>query len=125
MSDVLEGQLIGADDRVNLSRWVPPQSGILPHLRIGKRWFNLFWLVPVGGGSANRWYCDQPGATANPRRGAVRFALSRHTRHRSGGQLRVSLVAAMAALFKSVLHDVHHPRRPLGSSRPPSPVLEA
>jgi len=46
--DVLEDQLTSADDRVHLSHWLPPQSGISPHLRIGKRWFNVLWLIPVG-----------------------------------------------------------------------------
>jgi len=48
MPDVPEDQLTSADGRVHLSRWAPPQSGIAPHLRVGKRWFNILWLIPVG-----------------------------------------------------------------------------
>jgi hypothetical protein len=26
----------------------PPQAGVVPHLRIGNRWFNTVWLIPLG-----------------------------------------------------------------------------
>ncbi len=48
-ADVLEGQLSAADDRIRLSHWLPPQYGVIPHFRLGKRWFNVFWLIPIGG----------------------------------------------------------------------------
>jgi len=48
--DVLEGQLTRAEDHVRPDHWVvPPQSGTMPHLRFGKRWLNVFWLIPLGG----------------------------------------------------------------------------
>ncbi|MGO9449714.1 MAG: molybdopterin-dependent oxidoreductase [Candidatus Binataceae bacterium] len=47
-ADLLETQLSRADDRVRLSRWTPPQSGTLPHVRVGKRWFNMFWAILLG-----------------------------------------------------------------------------
>ena len=47
-NDVLESDLSHADDRVRLSHWTPPQSGVIPHVRIGKRWFNVFWAIPLG-----------------------------------------------------------------------------
>ncbi len=47
-SQVLESRLSHADDRVRLSRWLPPREGIIPHIRIGRRWFNVFWLIPLG-----------------------------------------------------------------------------
>lgn len=46
--DPLEAQLTHADDRVNLSHWLPPQWGVTPRVRIGGRWFNLLWLIPLG-----------------------------------------------------------------------------
>lgn len=48
-SDPLEAALAPADDRLRLDRWIPPRSGTLPHVRIGGRWFGVFWLIPLGG----------------------------------------------------------------------------
>lgn len=45
--DKLASELTPADDRVRLSHWLPPRAGILPHIRIGRRWFNTLWLLPV------------------------------------------------------------------------------
>jgi methionine sulfoxide reductase catalytic subunit len=41
--------LNSADDRIVLSTWTPPREGIVPHIRLGKRWFNVLWVVPLGG----------------------------------------------------------------------------
>jgi methionine sulfoxide reductase catalytic subunit len=46
--DVLKGELSHADDRVHLDLVGPPQVAVAPHLRIGKRWFNTVWLIPLG-----------------------------------------------------------------------------
>lgn len=46
--DPLEAKLSQADDRVRLSNWLPPRFGVIPHLRVGSRWFNVFWLIPIG-----------------------------------------------------------------------------
>jgi methionine sulfoxide reductase catalytic subunit len=43
-----ETKLTHADDRIVLSDWLPPQWGSTPHIRFGKRWFNIFWLLPLG-----------------------------------------------------------------------------
>src|SRR5579884_1505481 len=48
LNDPLEAQLTHADDRVRLSHWLPPQWGVTPRVRIGRRWFNLLWLIPFG-----------------------------------------------------------------------------
>jgi len=40
--------LNSADDRVRLSHWLPPQSGTMPKIRIGQRWINVLWLLPIG-----------------------------------------------------------------------------
>ncbi|HJU11412.1 MAG TPA: molybdopterin-dependent oxidoreductase [Candidatus Binataceae bacterium] len=48
LSEPLEAELSHADDRVRLNHWIPQQWGVVPHLRIGKRWFNLLWLIPIG-----------------------------------------------------------------------------
>lgn len=45
--DVLAEALSPADDRIRLSHWLPPRQGILPHIRIGKRWINTLWALPI------------------------------------------------------------------------------
>src|SRR5262252_7002588 len=42
-----EATLTHADDRIRLSDWLPPQWGGIPHIRLGKRWFNVLWLLPL------------------------------------------------------------------------------
>ncbi|MGH7916395.1 MAG: molybdopterin-dependent oxidoreductase [Candidatus Binataceae bacterium] len=44
----LEEQLTHADDRVLLTHWVPQHWGVMPRVRLGKRWFNLAWFIPIG-----------------------------------------------------------------------------
>ena len=44
----LEGALTGADDRLLLSHWMPPQAGIVPRIRIGQRWVSTLWGLPIG-----------------------------------------------------------------------------
>ncbi|MBF6571518.1 MAG: molybdopterin-dependent oxidoreductase [Candidatus Binataceae bacterium] len=46
--DFLEAQLTHADDRVRLSKWLPPQWGEMPRVRIGGCWYNILWLIPLG-----------------------------------------------------------------------------
>ncbi|MGX4805498.1 hypothetical protein [Bradyrhizobium guangdongense] len=40
--------LSSADDRIVLADWIPPREGIVPHIRIGSRWVNLLWAIPIG-----------------------------------------------------------------------------
>src|SRR6478609_659179 len=40
--------LSSADDRIVLSKWTPPREGIVPHIRLGNRWFNVLWVIPLG-----------------------------------------------------------------------------
>jgi hypothetical protein len=40
--------LSSADDHVQREPGGPSQAGVVPHLRIGNRWFNTVWLVPLG-----------------------------------------------------------------------------
>ena len=39
--------LTAADDRVRLNEWLPPQSGVIPRLRIGNQWINILWVLPL------------------------------------------------------------------------------
>jgi methionine sulfoxide reductase catalytic subunit len=45
--DPLAARLSAADDRLRLSHWLPPQSGVMPRIRIGQRWINVLWALPV------------------------------------------------------------------------------
>jgi hypothetical protein len=40
--------LSDAHDRIRLNHWMPPQQGIFPRIRIGPRWFNTLWTLPIG-----------------------------------------------------------------------------
>ena len=47
-TDVLEVELSSADDRLNLSKWLPPQWGEIPRVRFWKRWYSVLWIIPFG-----------------------------------------------------------------------------
>ena len=40
--------LSAADDRITVSNWLPPQEGIVPRIRIGRRWISTLWAIPIG-----------------------------------------------------------------------------
>jgi DMSO/TMAO reductase YedYZ molybdopterin-dependent catalytic subunit/thiosulfate reductase cytochrome b subunit len=44
----LRAKLSEADDRIRLDRWMSAQYGIAPHIRIGRRWINTLWALPIG-----------------------------------------------------------------------------
>lgn len=44
----LEKDVKSGHDHVIPSQWTPPRNGTVPHIRVGKYWFNVFWLVPIG-----------------------------------------------------------------------------
>ena len=46
--DPIAASLTPADDRLILSHWLPPQEGIVPRVRIGRRWVNVLWALPIG-----------------------------------------------------------------------------
>lgn len=41
-------ELSGAADRIVPSKWLPPRSGIIPHVRILFWWINVLWAIPIG-----------------------------------------------------------------------------
>ena len=43
----LRAKLSDADDRIRLNHWMPPQQGIAPRIRIGRRWINTLWGLPI------------------------------------------------------------------------------
>ncbi|MDX3757875.1 molybdopterin-dependent oxidoreductase [Streptomyces sp. AK02-04a] len=43
--------LTRGDDVVDVATWagsIPASSGVAPRVRLGSRWFNLLWLLPIG-----------------------------------------------------------------------------
>jgi len=44
----LSAALTDADDSLRLEHWLAPQPGIVPRLRIGRRWVNTLWALPIG-----------------------------------------------------------------------------
>jgi len=46
--DPIEAKLSPADDRVLLNAWLPPRAGVVPKIRIGRRWVNVLWVLPIG-----------------------------------------------------------------------------
>ena len=47
-SEPLEAALTSADESLRLNHWLPPQNGIVPRIRIGQRWVNMLWALPIG-----------------------------------------------------------------------------
>src|SRR4029079_12296748 len=45
--DPIEASLTSADDRVRLNHWLPPQTGVVSRIRIGRRWVNFLWALPI------------------------------------------------------------------------------
>lgn len=43
----LKIKLSDAADSVRLDKWMPPRTGIVPHIRIGRRWINILWAMPL------------------------------------------------------------------------------
>src|SRR5262245_11797562 len=49
--DPLEAGLSAAEDRVVVAEWsrrIPPIRARIPQVRIGKRWYSIAWLLPIG-----------------------------------------------------------------------------
>ena len=47
-TEPLRASLSCADDRLRLNHWMAPQQGIAPRIRIGRRWINTLWGLPIG-----------------------------------------------------------------------------
>jgi sulfoxide reductase catalytic subunit YedY len=47
-TEPLRAALSDADDHVRLNHWLPPQQGIAPRIRIGRRWISTLWAIPIG-----------------------------------------------------------------------------
>ena len=47
MPEPLDAALTGADARLRLNHWLPPQNGIAPRICIGRRWVTVLWALPI------------------------------------------------------------------------------
>ncbi|MBV6402252.1 MAG: Sulfoxide reductase catalytic subunit YedY [Anaerolineales bacterium] len=47
LKSAIESNLSGAEDSVRLGHWMPYHAGIVPQVRIGKRWFSVLWAIPI------------------------------------------------------------------------------
>jgi len=47
VSEPLRAKLSAADDRIRLSHWLPPQTGIVPMIRLRTRWYSVLWALPI------------------------------------------------------------------------------
>ncbi|HJS18480.1 MAG TPA: molybdopterin-dependent oxidoreductase [Anaerolineales bacterium] len=43
----LQANLSDAADSLRLEHWMPPRAGTVPHIRIGGRWINILWALPI------------------------------------------------------------------------------
>ena len=119
----LRAKLSDADDRIRLNHWMPPQQGIAPRIRIGRRWINTLWGLPI---AAAALLClialaqslrEIPGVEAFIRQhpGIAQAAPS--------VDFGIPVVAAASALPEHVLHAVHHAGRPANPGRPSTALL--
>ncbi len=46
--DPLANTLSDAADAIHAEHWTPPRNGIIPRVRVGKRWINVLWTLPLG-----------------------------------------------------------------------------
>jgi hypothetical protein len=53
--DPIASTLSAADDRIVLSHWLPPHQGIVPLIRISRRWISILWAIPIGGRRSFSW----------------------------------------------------------------------
>ena len=97
--------------------------GVAPRVRVGRRWFNLLWLLPIG-----FVVLLVAVAVAKGLRGAsVQRFIAPVPRHPRSARRRTtgSLLGAVAALLQPVLHDLHHPLGRADPVRSPAAVLDA
>src|ERR1700730_2819 len=98
-TEPLRASLSDADDRLRLNHWMAPQQGIAPRIRIGRRWVNTLWGLPIGAAALL---------------GLIASAQS---------LLELPLVAAAPALPEHVVHAVHHAGRAANPGRSPTALL--
>ena len=119
----LRAKLSDADDRIRLNHWMPPQQGIFPRIRIGSRWINTLWALPIGAAALLCLIALAQSLRELPSVDGLHPEPSRHRAIGAVGRLRLSLVAAAPAFPEHVLHAVHHAGRPANPGRSPAALL--
>ena len=122
--DPIASTLSAADDRIVLSDWLPPQEGIVPSIRIGRRWISILWAIPIGAAALVLLV-----ALAQSLREllSVQAFIKEYRWYRASralGRFRLSVVAAAAALPEHALHDVYHQRGDPDPGRSSAALLE-
>ena len=78
----------------------PPQQGIFPHIRIGRKWINTLWLVPIGTAALLCMIALAQSLSEIPDLRPLSIAIQ--------DRFWLPLVAAAPALFEHVLHALHN-----------------
>ena len=119
----LRATLSDADDRIRLNHWMPPQQGIFPRIRMGSRWFNTLWALPIG---AAALLCLIALAQSLRELPSVAAFIQSHpgiAQSAPSVELGFPVVAAAPAFPEYVLHAVHHACRAPNPGRSPTPLL--
>src|SRR5262244_3037897 len=124
--DPLAADLTPAGARIQLDEWnrhIPPRRPIVPHIRIGKRWINVLWAVPIAAAALIVMIAVAQNLREIP---AVQAFLERYPGVPQGQPAvsRLSRVAAHPALLEHVLHVLHHARWYPDPGRSPAALLE-
>ena len=72
--DPLAAKLSAADDRILLNHWLPPQEGIVPRVRVGRRWVSMLWALPLAFAVLILAHRFGAGPAGDPSRQGVRGA---------------------------------------------------
>jgi sulfoxide reductase catalytic subunit YedY len=104
---------------------MPPQRGIAPRIRIGRRWINTLWGFPIGAAALLCVIAVAQSVRELPGRDGFHPAPSRHCAVRTVGRRRLPLVARAPAFSQYVLHAVHHAGWLANSGRPSEALLGA
>ena len=119
----LRASLSDADDRIRLNHWMPPQQGIFPRIRIGSRWINTLWALPIG---AAALLCLIALAQSLRELPSVTAFIQNHpgiAQSAPSVDSGFPVVAAAPAFPEHVLHAVHHAGRPADPGRSSAALL--
>ena len=90
--------LSAADDRIRQSDWLPPQEGVVPRIRLGSRWINVLWAIPLIVVLLILGIAVGPAVAHDARRAGIHRALPRRHPVLGGGVFGFPLVAAACCI---------------------------
>ena len=123
LAEPLRVKLSDADDRIHLNHWMPPQQGIAPRIRIGQRWINTLWGLPI---AAAALLCLIAVAQSLREIPGVEAFIRQHpgiAQAAPSVDFGLSVVVAASALPEHVPYAVHHAGRAANSGRPSTALL--